>query len=183
MAQASSFESREPQPRPTALGGWISCTVPKNILIPMLKSPNKLLFFVDYTFSHSMSSSREPRVSKPSQIIADPSNAAKPVTSSLRAAVAAAGAQCRITLLTAATQNAADNSPEITPPPSTPVWPTTSTTNKRPPSPSVEDVKAVNELGGRSMRQSKGSSKQIIWFFCISCLTYIWRWCWWWRDA
>jgi hypothetical protein len=85
-----------------------------------------------------MAASREPRLSKPGPLIADPSNAAAPATASHCAAAAAAEAERKIRA-EISTQQAAEGSPIITPPPETP---TTTISDKQPLSSIHED----NEL-------------------------------------
>ena len=67
----------------------------------------------------SIATSREPQLSKPGPLIADPSNTAALATSSHRAAAAATEAECKIRAEIAA-QRAAEGSPVITPLPKHP---------------------------------------------------------------
>ena len=110
----------------------------------------------------NLAASREPWLSKPGPLIADPSNTAAPATASHRA-TAAAEAERRIHTAIAA-QRAAEGSPVITPPPETPTSTTNSTTQ---PLTSIKDDEDSNKLdklrnlGENLARQGTTKSKQL----------------------
>ena len=97
----------------------------------------------------SIATSREPQLSKPGPLIADPSNTAAPATASHRAA-AAAEAERRIQTEIAA-QKAREGSPFITPPPETPTSTTNSTSNK-------QALTSIQSDGDEEILQSRGDS-------------------------
>ena len=110
----------------------------------------------------NLAASREPLLSKPGPLIADPSNTAAPATASHRAA-AAAEAERRIRAAIAA-QRAAEGSPVITPPPETPISTTNSTTQPLTPIKDDEDSNKLDKLrnqGENLARRGTTKSKQL----------------------
>src|SRR5271155_398227 len=103
--------------------------------------------------------SRSGRVPRPAPILANPSNVAKPFTSSHRVAVLQAEAERKAAAIAAdiAQRLAAEDSPSITPPPEIPSTApaSASTSTKRRASPSVEVAEDENHDGSQSTQKSK----------------------------
>ena len=101
-----------------------------------------------------VASSRSGRVLKAAPLLADPSNVARPETSSHRVAVLTAEAERKAALVAKAVREAvaAEPPPEITPPPEAPSA-SASASSKRPRSPSVETVDENNDGDGDQVSQ------------------------------
>ena len=109
----------------------------------------------------SIATSREPRLSKPGPLIADPSNTAALATSSHRAAAAATEAERKICAEIAA-QRAAEGSPVITPPPETPISTTNSNKQSLTPVEELEDEdKSVDNIRDNLARKPTKTKDKI----------------------